>query len=145
MTKYQIMLLKGMLHGYAIMILGNTKDEYTDSPWYKQAEDVHKYLNKRRPDTVASSVHDVLEAKKKELIELDATYFGDRLFSSYACMILILQHLVVEERDTEVRGKFLHYNFNKILAEMGEMFPEVEVDSSKYVGRLIKSIEEVKI
>ena len=145
MNKYQKILMKAMLHGYSLLVIGETKDEHTGTVWYKQALEVNKYFSKRRPDKVPTGMHEFLDKQTRINIEMDAEFFDGKDFSAYACMFSILQYLIIEERDTELRVRFGHYDFNGILKELDEIMPDIEVQSNKFIGKLTDRIGKLDV
>lgn len=142
MTKNQIYLLKSMMLGYAIFCIENSKD-YADKLWYKYAQDIVKYFSKKKPEKFNKRDVAYLNKKQKELIALDEEYFKDKMFSSYICCHKILEYLVLEVRDIELRNRFLYLDYKRIREELHLLNDEMEgvdTDTDKYLAHLLKNI-----
>lgn len=140
MTELNKELFKSMVYGYAMITKDNAKEEHKDRVWYKHSNDVTKHFRKRRPRALSKGDYSYVVSKREELLELDMTYFEGKDFSSYVCMITILQYLVEELRDTEMRVKFGHYDFKQIDKELHEMLKDINFDAQKYLSRLIEAV-----
>ncbi len=134
-------LLKALVLGYAELTIESC-DSKTEI-WYKQCIQVNKYFKKRKPKPVSSNERKALDAKYKQLVALDATYFKDRHYSSYICMISLLDYLMSEMQDTETRLRFAHFDTKKIILELEttSFIKNVNLDTQKYITRVLDIIE----
>jgi len=144
MTTNQVEVLKSLLYGYALLTVEFSDDKHSDKLWFKQAKQLCRRFTKRRPKPRSKRIQDRMKAIQKELVDLDADYFTDKDFSSYACMFKLLEYLVKEERDTEMRLWFGHWDYNKIAKELDLMMQAVSIDSDKYIGAVINKVKELR-
>lgn len=142
--KEKILLLKGMLFNYAQVTADNTKDEYKSEFWYQQSLEVAKYFKKIKPRPVSKDTRIILDEAYKQMALLDAEYYQDKQFSSYMCMISILYYLVKELRDTSLRVKFGHYEYENIMhdLEKNKVLSSVAIDSHKFIATVEKRLNE---
>lgn len=136
----KILLLKTLVSSYATMTV-QAKD-MSGELWYEQAKVVTKYFSKRKPEGVSNLSQIWLDKKFDDIKDLDATYFTDKKFSSYVAMILLIDYLIRELNDIEMRSKFLYFNTKSIVDELDETdwIRDVGVDTQKYITKVIELI-----
>lgn len=144
MNDNQRRIIYGMIYAYADIVRDTTEEMHKNKIWYKQALEVCKFFKKRKSEKVSSGTHEMLNKKRNELINLDATYFEGKDFSPYACMFLLLQYMVKEIEDTTLRVKFGYWDYNRIFDEIRELMPDLAKDNNRYITKLLEAIKEVR-
>lgn len=141
-NKEKTLLLKALLFGYAEISVENTLKEYHNEFWYLQCKEVVKYLGKQKPSLLPSADRKYLDKKFQELVNLDADHFANKHHSSYLNMLTILEYLILEMRDTSLRVKFGHYNFDKYRndLETNTKFKSLYFDSNKFLAKTLDKI-----
>ncbi len=135
--------IKVLISSYALMVVQEQK-EFKSEQWYKHSLQIAKGFKKRKPDRVSKESNKRLQAIYDEAKNFDADFFIDKLFSPYIPMILLLDYMIYEMRDIEMRSKYLHLNTTKIIEEMEktEWLRDVGIDTHKYVSGLIDIIDK---
>lgn len=139
MRKENTLLIKQLIHGYSIM-QETPKD--TQQFWYKQTQEVKRYFEKRKPEPVNKKNAVYLQNKMQEIKELDIEYFDNKEFSPYMVMIMLLDYLIRELKDIEMRSKFIHYNTKKIIAELEIGFAKKEIvkNHHRYISKVLEKL-----
>lgn len=145
MTKRQITLLKGLMFSYAVATINEAKEKSYDTVWYKQAKEINKYFSKRKPEKITKSEKTYYDKVSQDMFDFDTKYFQGKLYSYYICMYAILEYLVLEERDTEMRLRFGHYPYNTIRSELYELdgLKDVAIDIDHYIGAVLDNLEKI--
>lgn len=146
MINKQSLLLQAITHSYAAITVNETEQQYRNRIWYKQAVEVDKYFNKKKPILMKEANRNLLEKVFNRIKELDAIYFEDKEFSAYVCMILGINYLLNEIRDTSIRTKFGHWDTTLILSEVEttDGLKGVGSSSYKYFDKVLDVLEELK-
>lgn len=146
MTRLQKVFLKDILCKLAYMTVEELK-EYKDKDWYKHSLQVAKFGSKKNPLHVSGLNSNLMQKKQKEFMEFTKEYYKDTLTFHVLLMYAILEYLMFEEKDTEIRGKFLHLPIEAVRKEIGrnEEFNKLDIQNSKYLAELISKIEKVNI
>ena len=139
--KKQDMILKALVFGYAQITLDSCKKH--GEIWYEQCKQVNKYFSKKKGTAVKPHEKEWLDKKFKEVTKLDSEYFADRQHSSYACMIVILDYLIREREDLEMRNRFGHFGTTRITHELDttSFIKDVSLDSQKYLFKVLELIK----
>lgn len=140
-TKKQELLLKALVFGYAEICVNSKKAD--GEIWYEQAKQVRKYFSKRKAQGITKSLRIEIDAKYKELIELDRDFFKDgEEHSPYVSMLLILNHLIIEMRDIEMRLRFGHFNTERIVEELEttDYVKKIGSKTNRYMTKLLEVI-----
>ena len=106
----KINFLKSAVYGYALMEVINESNK--DEVWAKQILNIKRYFEKAKPKGLVKKDILVLIELRNKLKNLDIEYFEDKLFSPYVVSMLILNYLMTEKRDLELRNRFLHLDIN---------------------------------
>ena len=106
----KINFLKSAVYGYALMQEINESNK--DEVWAKQILNIKRYFEKAKPKGLVKKDILVLIELRNKLKNLDIEYFEDKLFSPYVVSMLILNYLMTEKRDLELRNRFLHLDIN---------------------------------
>ena len=136
-------VLKSMLYGYSNIVHNETTEEHHDKAWYKINQQVYKYFSKPRARASKRQVSEI-KRKNQELVNFDTEYYEDKDYSAFVNMFAILEYLMYEVRDIEVRAKFLHLPMKQMREELYEMdgLKEVAKDSDKFIGAILDRIGE---
>lgn len=144
MTKQQNnLILKGLLFGYADIVVNETPKSYHNEFWVKQSKDLIKHIKKAKAKPVNSATKKLLDKKYKEMASFDSEYFEDKQFSAYLCMITILEYLIKEDNDLILKSKFGHYNFNMIREELdnNKILKPILFDTNKFLTAILDKLE----
>ncbi len=146
MINKQTILIYSITHAYANITINQTKPELHYKTWYKQSQTVSEYFNKHKQITILESDKKLMDDKFSLIKELDATYFEDKYFSTYFCMILGLNYLLHEIEDTAIRTHLSHINTKSILheIEITKGLKEAGKNSYKYFDEVLKILEGLK-
>ena len=106
----KINFLKSAVYGYALM--EDINESNKDEVWAKQILNIKRYFEKAKPKGLVKKDILVLIELQNKLKNLDIEYFEDKLFSPYVVSMLILNYLMTEKRDLELRNRFLHLDIN---------------------------------
>lgn len=138
-----VIVLKSMLYGYSNIVHNETTEEHKDKPWYKINQQVYKYFSKPKARASKSQIVEI-KRKNEELVNFDIDYYEDKDYSAFVNMFAILEYLMFEVRDIEVRAKFLHLPMKQMREELYEMdgLKEVAKDSDKFIGAILDRIGE---
>lgn len=106
----KINFLKSAVYGYALM--QEITEENKSEEWVKQILNIKRYFEKAKPKGLVQKDIAVLINLQNKLKALDMEFFEDKLFSPYIVSVLILNYLMTEKRDLELRNRFLHLDIN---------------------------------
>jgi len=124
----KINFLKSAVYGYALM--EDINDTNKDEVWAKQIQSVKRYFERIKPKGLIKKDIKPLVKLQEQLKNLDADFFEDKLFSPYVVSMLILNYLMTEKRDLELRNRFLHLDINVAIDAIEEKFRANGVNKS---------------
>mgnify|MGYP003609451663 CR=1 FL=1 len=144
MSSKNIILLKNIMWAYAQMVVKETPLEHRHKEWYAQAVRVNTVMSKFNYKKLGKQTLQYLNTKHNQIKDLDADYFEDKLFSSYVCMLFILNYLIDECRDIEARSRFGHIRSIEHIAEIEktDSLRQCGKDTHRYITKLIQLIGE---
>lgn len=116
----KINFLKSAVYGYALMQEINEQNKTEE--WVKQIISIKRYFERINPKGLVKKDINVLVKLQEKLKELDMNFFEDKLFSPYVVCMLILNYLMTEKRDLELRNRFLHLDINIAIDAIEEKF-----------------------
>lgn len=102
--------LKSAVFGYALM--QEITEENKSQDWAKQINQIKRYFERHSPKGLKIQDTKVLIELQNKLKNLDLEFFEEKLFSPYVVSMLILNYLMTEKRDLELRNRFLHLNID---------------------------------
>ena len=124
----KINFLKSAVYGYALM--QEITEENKNEVWVKQINQIKRYFERTKPKKITSQDTKTLSALQNKLKNLDMKFFEDKLFSPYVVCVLILNYLMTEKRDLELRNRFLHLDINIAVDAIEAKFREDGVNRS---------------
>lgn len=124
----KINFLKSAAYGYALM--QEISEENKSEEWAKQIHQIIRYFEKAKPKGLFKKDVEILIKLQNKLKNLDADFFEDKLFSPYVISMLILNYLMAEKRDLELRNRFLHLDINIAIDAIEEKFRANGVNKS---------------
>lgn len=130
---------QSMVYGYALMQQTSMNDTNKDELYITQTKQIIKYFSKRKPKITTTQDLNVLKAKQMAVKELGLSYFEDKLFSPFIVAIMILDYLIREKRDVEMRSRFGHFDTKAAIDEIEKYFKENGVAKShqKFVNKIL--------
>lgn len=128
-----------MVYGYALMQQTSIDDTNKDELYITQTKQIIRYFSKRKPKITSTEDLNVLKAKQIAVKELDLSYFEDKLFSPFIVAIMILDYLIREKRDVEMRISFGHFDTKAAIAEIEKYFKEncVAKSHQRFVNKIL--------
>ena len=124
----KINFLKSAVYGYALM--EEINDTNKDEEWAKQIQQIKRYFEKAKPKGLIKQDIKILIYLQNKLKNLDMEYFEDKLFSPYVVCMLILNYIMTEKRDLELRNRFLHLDINIAIDAIESKFRDNGVNRS---------------
>lgn len=138
----KIAFLKSAVYGYALMqeVTAENKNEL----WIKQLQQIKKYFSKTKPKGLIKSDINLLLRLQTKLKVIDSYFFEDKLFSPYICSILLLNYLMVEKQDIELRNRFSHLDIDKTVNEVELYFRKDDINKShqKFIIKVLELVGE---
>jgi len=130
---------QSMVYAYALMQQTSIDDINKDELYITQTKQIIKYFSKRKPKITSTKDLNVLKAKQTAVKELDLSYFEDKLFSPFIVAIMLLDYLIREKRDVEMRSRFGHFDTKAAIDEIEKYFKENGVAKShqKFVNKIL--------
>lgn len=116
----KINFLKSAVYGYALM--QEISEENKSEEWAKQIQNIKRYFERTKPKELTVRDRKILIQLQDKLKNLDMNFFEDKLFSPYVVSMLILNYLMTEKRDLELRNRFLHLDINIVIDAIEEKF-----------------------
>ena len=140
--KIKLAFLKSTVYGYALM--QNINEDNKNEVWIKQIQDIKKYFSKRSPKGLIKSDINVLVILQTKLKALDLTYFENKPFSPYIVCVLLLNYLIQEKRDLELKNRFLHLDIDIAISELELFFKKEDVNKThqQFVIKILELIGE---
>ena len=124
----KINFLKSAVYGYALM--EEITEENKTEEWAKQIQSIKRYFERIKPKgLIKKDIKPLMELQEK-LKNLDMDFFEDKLFSPYVVCMLILNYLMTEKRDLELRNRFLHLDIDVAINAIEEKFRANGVNKS---------------
>ena len=134
-------MLRGMLLAYADMTLERTKLE--DEFLKKILVSVHKHLLKHRVK-VNSQQKFELNRLTEICRVLDADYFEGKDFSPYLVFFALLEFMVIDLNNTELRCLVFKQDIAKIrsIIDESQKLKEVNLDTHKYITKVYETLQK---
>lgn len=84
----------------------------------------------------------MLKNKQQEVKELDISYFEDKILSPFIVSIMLLDYLIREKRDLEMRNRFAHFDTKLAISEIEKYFKENGVLESHqdFVSKILEIV-----
>lgn len=124
----KINFLKSAVYGYALM--EEITEQNKKEEWAKQIQSIKRYFERAKPKGLTSKDVKPLMELQEKLKNLDMNFFEDKLFSPYVVCILILNYLMTEKRDLELRSRFLHLGIDIAISAIEDKFRTNGVNKS---------------
>lgn len=124
----KINFLKSAVYGYALM--QEINEENKNEVWVKQINQIKRYFERTKPKEITNQDTKILSALQNKLKNLDIEYFENKLFSPYVVSMLILNYLMTEKRDLQLRNRFLHLDINIAIDAIESKFRSNGVNKS---------------
>ena len=142
MTKVQIALIDSLVLGYGLMIYKEYQDK-RDTQWYRMAKEISKTFNKQR---FRYTEQEKVKISKglKHLSNLDATYFEDKKFSPFICIIKLVEYMIREQEDWFYKGKLAHWDLDLLNQELRVVELEVNIDTDRFTREVLNYVEGLK-
>lgn len=140
----KIIYYQSLVYGYALMQYNNIDDTNIDEIYINQTKQIIKYFSKRKPKIATKQELKILKDKQQQVKELDISYFENKMFSPFIIAIILLDYLIREKSDIEMRSRFGHFDTKLATDEIEKYFKENGVAKSHqdFVNKILEIVGE---
>ena len=140
----KIIYYQSLVYGYALMQYNNIDDTNIDEIYINQTKQIIKYFSKRKPKIATKQELKILKDKQQQVKELDISYFENKIFSPFIIAIMLLDYLIREKSDIEMRSRFGHFDTKLAIDEIEKYFKENGVAKSHqdFVNKILEIVGE---